>query len=656
MLCKHNPFLNSEYEETNLERLETDQALFRINESVKKLKTETNDNINREVAALTDSISALSEQTQQQLETSVSEITAQIDTESASVNNKIDTAVTALNSYVNAAENRVNARVDNIVANNSATEGNSELIDIRTGDDGSIYATAGKAVRTQISALRKDEYIADLIYHNQSYQPTLSFINSSVSSTGNVLNNAALNRACTEDLLYIPCGCIAIIKTTENYLFSYYRFDENSIFQNATHNKTSKVLDSGFYRFLVTKPDNADLTPEEAAGAISVQIIDYEKPVFDLHNNKLLLDHTTNTVQGKFIAINGNEDSSLPFSHTGIIPLHNISHLYIRGHFYCKPSVMSNIAFYSRPILSSQFFISAWNPSDTEQTAGIYLGLTEVPIPQNAEYMSICSHNNYTDFDIYAVPEHKTFQTIASVMEKVVLCDTTKPRLKIKLIGDSITHGMGGTGYTNDAEHGELICTDGDRSWYVNSGGVCWANMLKSYLEEKFHCTVKNYGTSGRASGHLRLYLDQLIDDDDSIIICMIGTNDRNNESDPYSSHQRNPSQTLENLQAICDYCTALGKDIIFMSSIPASVQNENNNKVCHMEDIDNVMMKLAAQNHMEYISVYKEFLQYCKYADISIDSLLSDGLHPNDSGYEVMFEIITKALGFGIKRSNADW
>ena len=30
-------------------------------------------------------------------------------------------------------------------------------------------------------------------------------------------------------------------------------------------------------------------------------------------------------------------------------------------------------------------------------------------------------------------------------------------------------------------------------------------------------------------------------------------------------------------------------------------------------------------------------------------DSLLSDGLHPNDSGYAVMFEIIAKALGFGI-------
>lgn len=48
---------------------------------------------------------------------------------------------------------KVNARLDNIIADGQQTQGNTELIDIRTGADNVTYQTAGTAVRSQITNL-----------------------------------------------------------------------------------------------------------------------------------------------------------------------------------------------------------------------------------------------------------------------------------------------------------------------------------------------------------------------------------------------------------------------------------------------------------------------------------------------------------------------
>lgn len=52
----------------------------------------------------------------------------------------------------------LSTRVDDIIAHNNDTEGNTELIDIRTGADGVIYTTAGQAVRKQLTGIAEKEY------------------------------------------------------------------------------------------------------------------------------------------------------------------------------------------------------------------------------------------------------------------------------------------------------------------------------------------------------------------------------------------------------------------------------------------------------------------------------------------------------------------
>lgn len=51
-------------------------------------------------------------------------------------------------------------QIANLIAHNNDTEGNSELVDIRVSADGTVYPSAGEAVRAQVSQL--SEEVADL--------------------------------------------------------------------------------------------------------------------------------------------------------------------------------------------------------------------------------------------------------------------------------------------------------------------------------------------------------------------------------------------------------------------------------------------------------------------------------------------------------------
>ena len=255
-----------------------------------------------------------------------------------------------------------------------------------------------------------------------------------------------------------------------------------------------------------------------------------------------------------------------------------------------------------------------------------------------------------TSIEIYLIDNNNGIETINSILYPLLRNTST---LNIKLIGDSITAGFGGTGYTNDAEHGEHIYDN----YYVNTNGYCWANLLKQYLESKYNCVVNNWGTSGINSSRMLENISSLIKDTDDIIICAVGTNDRAYEGDIDSlwNLPKSPETVEKNLQGILTYAKKLGKKIIFCSPIPASISNEEE-RIFHCEDLDNMFERFAYKNGIEYISMYKLFLDYCELKGITIDSLLGDGLHPNDNGYLAMFKLICDGLNIARKRPDATW
>ena len=129
-------------------------------------------------------------------------------------------------------------------------------------------------------------------------------------------------------------------------------------------------------------------------------------------------------------------------------------------------------------------------------------------------------------------------------------------------------------------------------------------------------------------------------------IVLMIGTNNR--EKGNLESLYADMNDTIKTIK---NY----GKDLIIMACIPASIGNEKTFRV-HMEDVHNALRNISCENKIPFISVYNLFIDYCSNTGIKIDTLLSDGLHPTDEGYKVMFQLISNAMGIALKRPDATW
>ena len=91
------------------------------------------------------------------------------------------------------------------------------------------------------------------------------------------------------------------------------------------------------------------------------------------------------------------------------------------------------------------------------------------------------------------------------------------------------------------------------------------------------------------------------------------------------------------------------GKSVIFMANLPAAADNETDGKdywrILHMDDINQIYKKAAEKADFPLISMYDLFSDYCKENALTVDELLCDGLHPNDRGYDVMYELLIKEL-----------
>ena len=243
---------------------------------------------------------------------------------------------------------------------------------------------------------------------------------------------------------------------------------------------------------------------------------------------------------------------------------------------------------------------------------------------------------------------------VAKIFSRVVL---SEKKLRIKLLGDSITHGVGGTGFNQD---GERI----NDKFARNPNGYCWAKLFKEHLESQYNCEVVNNGCTGTSIEYVIAHFDELVDAEDDIILCTIGTNDRHQYlmNTPVLDRKRWMEKFYRNLSTLQQMFKDAGKTVVFMANIPASAKNEEDNLTCekpyirffHINDLCDMYTKASFEFGFPLIRLYTLFLDYCEEHCLTVDELLADGLHPNDKGYEVMYRLILGETGLARKVPDA--
>lgn len=220
-----------------------------------------------------------------------------------------------------------------------------------------------------------------------------------------------------------------------------------------------------------------------------------------------------------------------------------------------------------------------------------------------------------------------------------------KKPIRIKLLGDSITHGVGGTGWEMN---GEPIVEDFKRS----PKSFCWATLFRDYMKEKYGAEVINNGCTGTTIQFIIEHFDALVSADDDLVICTIGTNNRHRpkELGDRLSREEWGKVVFDAVLALNALFEEKKKPVIFVANLPAAQENERDGetfyRILHMDDINEIYKRAREKCGFALISMYDLVASYVIEKGILVDALLCDGLHPSDEGYKVMFSLLCEALG----------
>lgn len=595
-----------------------------------------------------------------------------------------------------------------------STTGDAELMNIRIGYDGTTYNSAGEAVREQVGNLNdslNEKFLIGKNKFNPYYTELAGYVINDATGTisrngdGMVSDKIKTNGAAKAIISYVTSGGVQQSKAFNVY---QYRFDNTYII----HNEAASVEIKEECDYIRIYTSNV-YVPTDVRKRIMVEFVERSVTGFSEYEEYYeYLNPDISTKEGLAVELAQLKDTTARLDEKYIVGENKLDPETALIGYYINDNTGKILANTFDTMVSNKIkteghgkAIVSYVKSDGTQTLefvtngdspslktyqyraddsliSVAESSSVITLDASCDYIRIYTASNYaaarkrimveladepattfTDFKEFRLSTQRNLLggmiPVTSIMSKVILAPK---RLKIKLIGDSITQGVESSDYSPT---GDVILSDNPSAWSRNVGTKSWASMFKSYVEHTYNAEVINNGIRGCSTHQILYYWNELIDGTEDIVIVMLGTNHRSMShvltSNPPFYYTK--QSLYDELQKIKDKLESNNSEVIFMSAPPASNDNEtrkddSGNPVMHfhMNDVDDVICKLASENNREYISLYKKTIDYMEKTATSIDDLLADGLHPNDRLYKLMFGWVVDGLGLSRKIDGAAW
>lgn len=449
----------------------------------------------------------------EQTNSKISNLEEKMRSDIAETYQNINESVREIDSRVVSEISTIDSRINTIIAHNNDTEGNSELIDIRTGADGTVYASAGSAVRKQYDQLKTvaEQFIA--INSLDCYHRTIEN-----KTIGNVGGSYRLIDSETDKIVLVQIadlfnnGDIAMAGTTNTSVSILLFLDENMTvlgFSNKTYITKSyfETLQYANSCVYATFAYLTDTIPDLSVVSSS----DYNN-----HLNDSLIETGNNLIKdggyshGYFSNSNLNWNADYRSTNIFEIPAGqsvSFNAPVTQGRYLVLMN--ENLAFSSRasvaPNQQSQCIYT--NQGDTKLYAYITSKIETYP----SQTPDIAVVGTYSVNELNVMSDHKLN---SHIKENLVPYDLTF---------SLVSQNMAKTGY-----YGKTFSGLGDSLTATGSGGI-YLNLIKNALKlEKY----KNCGNGGtRVSGNYETAFWQdsrveQLDINSTVITIMGGTND----------------------------------------------------------------------------------------------------------------------------------
>lgn len=181
------------------------------------------------------------------------------------------------------------------------------------------------------------------------------------------------------------------------------------------------------------------------------------------------------------------------------------------------------------------------------------------------------------------------------------------------------------------------------------------SKSLKAYkgedLYSKYYTLTYNLGIPGdTSSGLLERFETELIPrfnpDELTIILLAIGINDSRFYSKA-GEHETGPGVFEQNIWDLWEIAIKYSADVAFIGLTPVDEQRTNPlfwetdavYKNEYIQRYNNLIKEFCQSRNIPFIDIFSEMI------DMDVKSLMEDGIHPNQKGYEVIEEIIRKKV-----------